>query len=152
MDVIVRDIGSPAEASVGLFDVPSLPPFPFELEGSTHISIPTSLISAEALMALINEVMHKAGADFEYNVEKCKWKGAVYKSGAFVKFRIFLYHKWEEDNEIKGEEGCYIVEFQRRHGEPVNFMKLYREEFVQALVERGLIERSSGELESLPHR
>jgi len=149
------DLGSPACKSDdddydGEINIPYLPPYPFKLEKNTHVSIASNLIAIDNLVCLINENLNQTGADFHFSPIKGKWKGAVYKGNRFVNFRIYIYKTIKNnDDDNKCKDSCkessdedkdfnYIIEFQRRHGEPLQYTQLWKG-FITELQRKDLI-------------
>lgn len=65
--------------------------------------------SPDAIAQTVSDEIGKAGANFEFKLEKCKWKGTIDDNGGrMLDFRIKLF---ETD-----ARGVYLIESQRRSG------------------------------------
>lgn len=98
-----------ASVSVPITDYSAVAPKPvpelFPLE-QTHFFV---RCSPDTIAKTISDELRSAGANFEFKLEKCKWKGTVNDdAGRMVDFRIKLF-------ETDAQE-VFLVESQRRSG------------------------------------
>lgn len=92
----------------------SLPIAPFRLEPQTHFFVNGSV---QRICSILGRTLAESGSDFIFRDSKCKWKTDYYDNAQRTHLNIVMF---------KTDEKQHVIELQRREGDMIAFMGLYR--------------------------